>query len=123
MAQVRSQASTLERIHLVTFDKDDLDALAEALTPRLSESLMEYFSGVFQPPKHSEVMNTEEAADFLKVDAQTIRREARKGRLPRHRVGRRNRFLKSDLLTAFKDPPGRYGGPPIPNRLNVALNN
>lgn len=45
----------------------------------------------------SPLMKVAEAADYLTVSAETVRRWAREDRLPFHRMGRGLRFKKTDL--------------------------
>lgn len=55
------------------------------------------------------VLSVEEAAEFLKVPAATVRREARAGRLPGRHVGKEWRFARSalvDWLRGELDGPG-----------------
>lgn len=45
-----------------------------------------------------EILSVEEAAEFLKVPAATVRREARSGRLPGRHVGKEWRFSRSGVV-------------------------
>jgi excisionase family DNA binding protein len=45
----------------------------------------------------SEIMTTEEVAEYLRTSADTIRRLARRGDLPASKLGRNWRFRKRDL--------------------------
>lgn len=47
---------------------------------------------------HSDVLNTGEAAEFLGAHVETIRRLARKGKIPSFKIGKDWRFRKEDLL-------------------------
>jgi excisionase family DNA binding protein len=47
---------------------------------------------------NSDVLNAVEAADFLGAHVETIRRLARKGRIPSFKIGKDWRFRKEDLL-------------------------
>jgi excisionase family DNA binding protein len=46
----------------------------------------------------TEVLTTEEAAEFLRVSTKTILALARQGDLPGEKVGRAWRFLRAELL-------------------------
>jgi excisionase family DNA binding protein len=45
-----------------------------------------------------EIMNSREAAEFLRVNPETVIREARAGRLPGRRIGKEWRFSRTALL-------------------------
>jgi excisionase family DNA binding protein len=45
-----------------------------------------------------EILNPQEAAEFLRVPLQTVRRQAKAGRLPGRRIGKEWRFSRSVLL-------------------------
>ena len=47
---------------------------------------------------HKEVLNAEEAAEFLGFNAYTIRKKARLGEIPGRKVGREWRFSRRRLL-------------------------
>ena len=47
---------------------------------------------------HKEVLNAEEAAEFLGFNAYTIRQKARLGEIPGRKVGREWRFSRRRLL-------------------------
>jgi transcriptional repressor of dcmA and dcmR len=82
----------------------------------------------------SSLLNTAEAARFLRVSQASIRRWSDSGLLPAHRVGRRRerRFTQADLLQFMgqrspdKGPAGRagstlnVGGASVPVRTHVA---
>ena len=57
-------------------------------------------------PAESEIMNSREAADFLRVSAETVIREARAGRLPGRRLGKEWRFSRTALLDWLAGGPG-----------------
>ena len=57
-------------------------------------------------PAESEIMNSREAADFLRVSAETVIREARAGRLPGRRLGKEWRFSRTALLNWLAGGPG-----------------
>lgn len=57
-------------------------------------------------PVESEIMNSREAADFLRVSAETVIREARAGRLPGRRLGKEWRFSRTALLDWLAGGPG-----------------
>ena len=46
-----------------------------------------------------DIMTTEEAADYLRVGVDTVKRKARAGTIPAAKVGRAWRFQKRDLDT------------------------
>ena len=48
--------------------------------------------------EHKEVMNVDQAADFLGFHPYTVREKARLGEIPGRKVGREWRFLHSVLL-------------------------
>jgi excisionase family DNA binding protein len=56
-----------------------------------------------------EVLNTEEAAEFLGFSAFTIREYAKKGIIPAKKVGKEWRFYKPELVTWLtrKEPPAQ----------------
>lgn len=45
-----------------------------------------------------EILNSREAAEFLRVGPETVIREARAGRLPGRRIGKEWRFSRNALL-------------------------
>ncbi len=45
-----------------------------------------------------EILNSREAAEFLRVSPETVIREARGGRLPGRRIGKEWRFSRNALL-------------------------
>ncbi len=49
--------------------------------------------------KTEEWMTTEEAADFLRVSAASLLNLSSNGKIPYYKFQRRNRYLKSDLLS------------------------
>ena len=49
----------------------------------------------------SEILTVEQAAEYLQLDPETVRRAARRGELPGARIGRRWRFRKEDLDALF----------------------
>ena len=51
----------------------------------------------------SEILTAEQAAEYLQLDPETVRRAARRGELPGARIGRRWRFRKQDLDVGRKD--------------------
>jgi excisionase family DNA binding protein len=57
-------------------------------------------------PVESEIMNSREAADFLRVGKETVIREARAGRLPGRRIGKEWRFSRAALLKWLAGGPG-----------------
>jgi excisionase family DNA binding protein len=56
----------------------------------------------------SEVLTAEQAARYLQVNPETVRRAARSGRLPAARMGRRWRFQKSALDQWLADGGSDY---------------
>src|SRR5260370_36912774 len=65
------------------------------------------------------LLNTEEAARFLRVSQASIRRWSDAGLLPARRVGRRRerRFATADLVQFL----GQRSGDPLPSRQAVPL--
>jgi excisionase family DNA binding protein len=52
------------------------------------------------------VLTVKEAAEFLRVTPETVRRLCRRGKIPFARIGSDYRFLKSDLEALFlKEEP------------------
>ena len=51
-----------------------------------------------QDPATKEILNAQEAANLLGLNAYTLRRKARAGELPGRKVGREWRFLRRSLL-------------------------
>jgi excisionase family DNA binding protein len=49
----------------------------------------------------SDILTAEQAAEYLQLDPETVRRAARRGELPGARIGRRWRFRKQDLDNIF----------------------
>ena len=49
-----------------------------------------------------EILNVEEAANFLKVSTKTVYRHARYGALPHQRIGSKYIFLRSELIRFLK---------------------
>jgi excisionase family DNA binding protein len=47
--------------------------------------------------KNEEWLTTEEAAAFLKIGVATLRNMTSNGHVPYYKLGRRNRYLKSEL--------------------------
>ena len=56
------------------------------------------------------VLTTEEAAEFLKLTAFTVRDYARRGILPSRKVGKAWRFYKPDLLAWLRDYKVPFSG-------------
>ena len=50
------------------------------------------------PREYDEVLNSEGAADLLKISIATLHRETRAGRVPAAKVGRGYRYRRSALL-------------------------
>lgn len=86
------------------FDSDEIESLAAALAPCLEKAMDDKFAALVASSHTPDVLSTEQAAQFLGVDQQTIRREARSGRLPTLKVGRKYRFRRHDLLNVFEEP-------------------
>ncbi len=63
--------------------------------------------------KYSKLLNTAEAAQFLRVSQASVRRWFDAGLLPGHRIGRRRerRFSESDLLAFMDRSPSKKAGP------------
>ena len=55
-----------------------------------------------------EILNMQEAADFLRVPLLTVQRQAKAGRLPGRRIGREWRFSRSVLLEWMAAGPDRH---------------
>ena len=49
--------------------------------------------------------NTEEAADFLKMDESTLLNFVSNGAIPYYKLGRSNRYLKAELEKLLKHKP------------------
>ncbi len=50
-----------------------------------------------------EVMNTDEAAQFLGLKPLTMREFAKRGMIPTKKIGKQWRFVKADLLAWLRD--------------------
>jgi len=48
-----------------------------------------------------EILTAKEAAKMLKISEYTLRRYAKKGRIPAHKIGNQWRFSKEELLDWF----------------------
>ena len=55
------------------------------------------------------VLTVEQAAEYLQVTAETVRRGARAGRIPAARIGRRWRFVQTDLDTWLSGGGATWG--------------
>jgi excisionase family DNA binding protein len=55
-----------------------------------------------------EILNMQEAADFLRVPLLTVQRQAKAGRLPGRRIGREWRFSRSVLIEWMAAGPDRH---------------
>ena len=53
-------------------------------------------------PSDSQTFNLREAADFLKIHWQTLRKSACAGEVPAARIGRRWVFLREDLVSYLR---------------------
>ena len=53
-----------------------------------------------------EWMTTEEVAEYLKVSRITVYRYISKGIIKRHKIGRFNRYKKSEIEAAIKEGKG-----------------
>jgi excisionase family DNA binding protein len=60
-----------------------------------------------KPATWGEVLTLEEAAQFLRLPKETVRRYAAQGQVPGRRVGRYWRFLKAALEEWLRRPDGR----------------
>ncbi|WP_442485808.1 helix-turn-helix domain-containing protein [Aeoliella sp. SH292] len=89
------------------FEPSEIESLAAALATCLEEIVEDKLASIVASSKVPEILSTEQAALFMGVDAQTIRREARRGRLPHLKVGKKNRYRRQDLLAVFEVPVGR----------------
>jgi len=49
-------------------------------------------------PHNSDVLNTREAADYLRAHVETVRRLARRGDIPAYKIGKDWRFRRKALL-------------------------
>ena len=61
--------------------------------------------------KNNEVLNAQEAADFLRAHVETIRRLARKGDIPAYKIGKDWRFRKEALINWAETQPLRRKTP------------
>ncbi len=65
--------------------------------------------------KNHEILNTEEAADYLRLSRGSLLNMVCEGQIPVHKLGRRNRYLRSELLNMVlqslsnKDKENQYG--------------
>lgn len=57
-----------------------------------------------------EVLNSEEAAEFLGLTAFTIREYAKKGIIPAKKIGKQWRFYKPDLVAWLRGKDAPQGG-------------
>jgi excisionase family DNA binding protein len=57
-----------------------------------------------------EVMNTDEAAQFLGLKPFTIREYAKRGVIPAKKIGKQWRFVKADLLAWLRSKETSQGG-------------
>ena len=53
--------------------------------------------------KDKEVLNSEDAAEFLGLTAFTIREYAKKGMIPAKKIGKQWRFYKPDLVAWLRE--------------------
>lgn len=95
------------------FEPLEIEALAAALAPCLEQIVEDKLASIVASSQVPEILSTEQAALFMGVDVQTIRREARKGRLPHLKVGKKNRYRRHDLLTVFEVPDSRQATLPF----------
>lgn len=59
-------------------------------------------------PDEPEILNPQEAAEFLRVPLLTVYRQAKAGRLPGRRIGREWRFSRTVLLEWLAAGPDRH---------------
>lgn len=90
---------------------DPFDALADAIAERLAERLLANLDRVYATGRGtsgpSEVMTTEEVAQYLKCSTGTVHRLARESKLPRRYVGDSPRYRREDVrvwLEASQSP-------------------
>jgi len=50
-----------------------------------------------------EFLNVDDVADLFEVHPETIRRQARTGKLPYHRIGGQYRFVLAEILAATEN--------------------
>lgn len=83
------------------FDEADLEAIAEKIAPVVESTVDARVKSILEGTRYPEIMSSSQAAEYLGVDVQTIRRQALAGKLPSLKIGRSYRFRKQDLLSAF----------------------
>ena len=84
------------------FDPDEIDAIAEALAPRVAGLLAERLE---QQPEWA--FSVSQAAAWAQVEPHVIRDAISDGRLPAVRLGRQVRIRRSDLFAVRN---GQGGG-------------
>lgn len=90
-------ASKPEPVRVVTLTEVDLEALLERAAQ----------SGAARVAPPPEILTASEAAELLRLNAQTVARLAQAGELPARRLGREWRFRRSELLAWFAKQPGK----------------
>jgi excisionase family DNA binding protein len=83
-----------------------IDALAEALTPRVIRIL--FPNGL--PQQIEKPMSLNELADFTGVSRSTLAEMAKQRRIPHHRAGKRMIFLASEVLESLRVSVEQKGG-------------
>ena len=79
------------------FDAQDIDALADALAPRIAETVV---ATLIERPEWA--MSVQEAATWVSVPEHVIRDALKSGTLPCIRIGRSVRIRRSDLFALRK---------------------
>jgi excisionase family DNA binding protein len=102
-------AETLERA-AETLRMRKKDIVAGLLSRHLGQPTQTLGSYSFQPydspspPAPPEVMNVEQAADFLQVDDSTVIELAEAGKLPGRKLGKDWRFSRAALVAWLAEP-------------------
>src|SRR5262245_7993591 len=118
----KSPAETALFVRLPAPAADRLDRASEALRMRKkdivaglvskylgspAQTLGAYSFHAYDPPDLPEVMNPEQAADFLHIESATVIEMAEAGKLPGRKLGKHWRFSRAALVAWLSAPDKR----------------
>jgi excisionase family DNA binding protein len=81
----------------VTELADNLIELVRPALEQIVDARVEEQLRLFVPPQPDVWMNTEEAAQYLRLDPEALAKRARRGTVPAHKDGRRWLFRRDEL--------------------------
>jgi len=106
---VRLPANAAEKLHRAAeaMGLRKKDIVANLVSKHLGEptqAMGSYSFQAYDPPDPPEVMDPQQAAQFLQVDAATVVEMAEAGRVPGRKLGREWRFSRAALVAWLAEP-------------------